>query len=44
MLRQVYSVDIGDDDKVKFKDLDGDWITIADSKDLQLAIQVNIAS
>jgi len=40
MLRRVYSVDIGDDDKVKFKDLDGDWITIADSKDLQLAIQI----
>merc|ERR1712227_317874 len=40
MLRRVYKVDIGDDDKVKFKDLDGDWITIADSKDLQLAIQI----
>jgi len=39
MLCRVYSVDIDDDDKVKYKDLDGDWITIADSNDLQLAIQ-----
>ena len=44
MLCRVYSVDIDDDDKVKYKDLDGDWITIADSNDLQLAIQVYIAS
>ena len=40
MLCRVYSVDIDDDDKVKYKDLEGDWITIADSNDLQLAIQV----
>merc|ERR1712227_429326 len=39
MLCRVYSVDIDDDDKVKYKDLEGDWITIADSNDLRLAIQ-----
>lgn len=44
MLCRVYSVDIDDDDKVKYKDLEGDWITIADSNDLQLAIQVYIVS
>merc|ERR1712142_191338 len=39
MLCRVYGVDIGDDDKVKYRDADGDWITIADSNDLSLAIQ-----
>ena len=41
MLCRVYGVDIGDDDKVKYRDADGDWITIADSNDLSLAIQVS---
>lgn len=39
MLCRVYESDIGDDDKLMYKDLDSDWITIADSNDLQLAIQ-----
>jgi hypothetical protein len=39
MLCRVYAVDIDDNDKVKYRDLDGDWITISDSNDLQLAIQ-----
>ena len=29
-----------DNDKIKYMDEDGDWVTIQDSADLQLALQV----
>jgi hypothetical protein len=40
MLCRVYSCDIDEEDKLKYMDEDGDWVTIQDSSDLQFAIQV----
>lgn len=39
MLCRVYSCDIDEEDKLKYMDEDGDWVTIQDSSDLQFAIQ-----
>lgn len=39
MLCRVYSCDIDDEDKLKYMDEDGDWVTVQDSADLQFALQ-----
>lgn len=39
MLCRVYSCDIDEEDKLKYMDEEGDWVTIQDSSDLQFAIQ-----
>merc|ERR1711935_646350 len=39
MLCRVYQADLTDDDKLKYMDEDGDWVTIADSADLNFALE-----
>merc|ERR1711935_1191392 len=39
MLCRVYQAELTDDDKLKYMDEDGDWVTIADSADLNFALE-----
>ena len=38
-ISRVYQAELSDEDKLKYMDEDGDWVTISDSADLNFALE-----